>query len=465
MPLQTRPRILSLALKSLFGAVATAVVLSSAQAAGLGKLTVLSALGQPLRAEIELTSVSSEEAAGLVAKLASPDAFKLANVEFNPALLGLRFSVEQRGGRQYINVTSSQPVNEPFVDMLLELSWSSGRLVREYTFLLDPAEMRNAQSPQVASRPVDVLNQGSRPQPVARTPRQGGAPAAPAPAAQQSAPRQRPERSETAAQDTAARDSTRNAGSSAGASEVTVRPGDTLGRIAARVKPTEISLDMMLVALYRANPDAFVGNNMNRLKSGQILTVPDSDAIKGGAGSESEARGVVVAHAADFNAYRNKLAGQVANGAPTKSPEASQSAAGKITAKVEERPTAASESKDQLKLSKAGAGGATAGGKARRRCGRQDRQGARPGRRQRARQGAGKERQRPGKADGREEQGRHGRVQDGQRGNRAASAASAAHRAAASAPAPGRRQSQPSSPPSSRPSSRPRRRSRPWPTP
>ncbi|MFL6709308.1 MAG: FimV/HubP family polar landmark protein [Massilia sp.] len=360
MPLQTRPRILSLALKSLFGAVATAVVLSSAQAAGLGKLTVLSALGQPLRAEIELTSVSPEEAAGLVAKLAPADAFKLANVEFNPALMGLRFTVEQRGGRQYINITSSQPVNEPFVDMLLELSWSSGRLVREYTFLLDPAEMRSAQSPQVASSPVDVLNQGSRPLPPARMARQGGA-ASPATAQaqqqqqQQAAPRQRAERSETAAADKPARDSS-------GASEVKVRPGDTLGRIAARVKPTEISLDMMLVALYRANPDAFVGNNMNRLKSGQILTVPDSDAIKGG--SEGEARGVVVAHAADFNAYRNKLAGQVANGAPAKAPEAAQSAAGKVTAKVEERPTAANESKDQLKLSKAGAGGAAAGGKA-----------------------------------------------------------------------------------------------------
>ena len=358
MPLQTRPRILSLALKSLFGAVATAVVLSSSQAAGLGKLTVLSALGQPLRAEIELTSVSPEEAAGLVAKLAPADAFKLANVEFNPALMGLRFAVEQRGGRQYINVTSSQPVNEPFVDILLELSWSSGRLVREYTFLLDPAEMRSAQSPQVAAAPVDVLNQGSRPLPPARTARQGGAASQSQaqPQAQQAAPaRQRAERSETPAADTPARESR-------AASEVTVRPGDTLGRIAARVKPTEISLDMMLVALYRANPDAFVGNNMNRLKSGQILTVPDSDAIKGG--SEGEARGVVVAHAADFNAYRNKLAGQVANGAPAKSPEAAQSAAGKVTAKVEERPTAANESKDKLKLSKAGAGGAAAGGKA-----------------------------------------------------------------------------------------------------
>lgn len=360
MPLQTRPRILSLALKSLFGAVATAVVLSSAQAAGLGKLTVLSSLGQPLRAEIELTSVSAEEAAGLTAKLASPDAFKLANVEFNPALMGLRFAVEQRGGRQYINVTSSQPVNEPFVDMLLELSWNSGRLVREYTFLLDPAEMRATQSAQVAAAPVDVLNQGSRPLPPARTQRQ--ATATPAPAREPAAPparSQRPERADRAASDTPLRDNEAKAARSA--TEVTVRPGDTLGRIAARVKPAEISLDMMLVALYRANPDAFIGQNMNRLKSGQILSVPDSDAIKGG--SEAEARGVVVAHAADFNAYRNKLAGQVANAAPTKSPEAAQSATGKVTAKVEERPTAASESKDQLKLSKAGAGAPAAGGK------------------------------------------------------------------------------------------------------
>src|SRR5690606_9269555 len=75
--------------------------------------------------------------------------------------------------------------------------------------------------------------------------------------------------------------------------------------------------------------------------------------------SEGEARGIVVAHAADFNAYRNKLAGQVANAAPQRTPQAGQSAAGKITAKVEERPTAAKESQDQLRLSKAT--GATAG--------------------------------------------------------------------------------------------------------
>jgi pilus assembly protein FimV len=91
---------------------------------------------------------------------------------------------------------------------------------------------------------------------------------------------------------------------------------------------------------------------MNRLKSGQILAVPDADAIRA-SGSDSEARGVVVAHAADFNAYRSKLAGQVAAAAPAKEPDASQNVSGKITAKVEEKPTATNTAKDKLTLSKA----------------------------------------------------------------------------------------------------------------
>ena len=337
MRLNTRSKITSFALKTLSGAVASAVILSSsAYAAGLGKLTVLSSLGQPLSAEIELTSVTSDEASGLVAKLAPADAFRSANIDFNPALLSLRFAVEQRGSRQFIKITSSQPVNEPFVDMLLELSWGTGKLVREYTFLLDPADMRTAQAPQV-SAPVNMIPQGARTAPSTATAtatpgsvtRLTPAPSSPAPV-----------RSSTPAQPRGE-----------AASEYRVKAGDTLGKIAAQLKPVEVSLDMMLVALYRANPDAFAGNNMNRLKSGQILAVPASGAIKGTA--DGEARGVVVAHAADFNAYRNKLAGQVATTAPDKAPAASQSTGGKITAQVEERRTAANESKDQLKLSKA----------------------------------------------------------------------------------------------------------------
>jgi pilus assembly protein FimV len=334
MHLSTRPPIVTSALKTLTAAVASAVlVASSAQAAGLGKLTVLSALGQPLRAEIELTSVGDDEGSGLSAKLASPEAFRVANIEFNPALLSLRFSVEQRSGRQFIRITSTQPLNEPFVDMLLELSWNNGKLVREYTFLLDPAELRTTQSAQVG--PADVPAR-------ARAPQQ-------APAADTAAARPRAaQRTEPAPAEARHK----------GGSEYRVKSGDTLGRIAAQVKPADISLDTMLVALYRANPDAFFGHNMNRLKSGEILSVPDSDTLRGI--TEGDAHGVVVAHAADFNAYRNKLAGQVASSEAVKVPQAGQTASGKISAKVEERPTAANESPDQLHLSKAapqGAGG------------------------------------------------------------------------------------------------------------
>ncbi|WP_374000849.1 FimV/HubP family polar landmark protein [Massilia sp. CFBP 13647] len=297
-----------------------------ANAAGLGKLTVLSALGQPLRAEIELTAVSSDEASNLVAKLASPEAYRAANVDFNPALLSLRFAVEQRGGRQFVRITSPQPLNEPFVDLLLELSWDGGRLVREYTFLLDPAELRSTQSAQVA--------------PAARAAR--GAAAAGGQAAEPAARPQRGARADETAGEPAAR---------AAASRYRVKAGDTLSRIAGKLKPVDVSLDMMLVALYRANPDAFIGNNMNRLKSGQILSVPSGDSMRGL--DPEDAHGTVVAHAADFNAYRSKLAGQVATSAPAREAQAGQSATGRITAKVEERPTAANESQDQLRLSKA----------------------------------------------------------------------------------------------------------------
>ncbi len=342
------------ALKSITAAVASAVFLTSAaHAAGLGKLTVLSALGQPLRAEIELTAGAGEDPASMAVKLASPEAFRAANIEFNPALLSLRFAVDERAGRQVIRVSSTQPLNEPFVDMLLELTWNSGRLVREYTFLLDPAELRTTQPAQVAAAPQ---NRPAAPR-ASSTPAAATAPAAstaaPAEEARIAAARRGAERQAREAQAREAQDSYR------------VRRGDTLSAIALDVKPSDISLDMMLVALYRANPDAFIGNNMNRLKSGQILSIPDADSVRGGAG-QGEARGVVVAHAADFDAYRNKLAGQVASSAPSATPQGGQSASGRVTARVEQQPTAVSEAQDKLQLSKAtpGAAGAPADGTA-----------------------------------------------------------------------------------------------------
>jgi pilus assembly protein FimV len=336
MPVQNRPFV-SFALKSLTSAVASAVLLAaSANAAGLGKLTVLSSLGQPLRAEIELTAVTPEEASALVAKLAPAEAFRSANIDFNPALMSLRFEVEPRNGKQVIKVTSSQPINEPFVDMLLELNWTGGRMVREYTFLLDPPDLRATQAPQVTA-PVDL---GNRVAPAA-APAPAPVPAVAAQPAQPAQPARAP-----------AAPSVSPAPAKTDAGEYAVKAGDNLTRIANQVKPVDVSLDSMLVALYRANPEAFSGNNMNRLKSGQILAVPDAEAIRN-AGSAEEARGVVVAHAADFNAYRSKLAGQVAASAPAKETDPTQNVSGKITAKVEEKPSATNTAKDKLTLSKA----------------------------------------------------------------------------------------------------------------
>ena len=342
MPVNTRSSIVSFALKTLTGAVASAVLIS-ANAAGLGKLTVLSALGQPLRAEIELSAVTAEEASGLSARLAPLEAFRAANIDFNPALSALRFEVEQRNGRQLIRVSSSQPLNEPFVDLLMELNWNGGRMVREYTFLLDPPELRAAQSPQVAA-PVDLG--------AARTPSSTTAPAtAPVAAAPAAAPGTPPK---PVATPTPARPVAKPTPAKPTVDEYTVKQGDNLTRIANQVKPTDVSLDVMLVALYRANPEAFAGNNMNRLKSGQILAVPDAGAIQSVAsGADGAARAVVVAHARDFNAYRAKLAGQVANSTPSRDAEPGQNSSGKITAKVEEKPNAVNAARDKLTLSKA----------------------------------------------------------------------------------------------------------------
>jgi pilus assembly protein FimV len=315
----------SFSLKTISAAVVSALVFSNAYAAGLGKLTVLSPLGQPLRAEIELTSVSKEEAGTLVAKLASPEAFRQANIDYSASLSTLQFAVEQRGDRQFVRVSSTQAVNEPFVDMLLELSGPNGRLVREYTFLLDPADLRGTQSAQVAPVPVQTPK-AAQPATAARP---SNAAAAPAPATEKAVP----QAAERGAQ----------------SDQYRVRSGDTLAKIAGQVKPSGISLDQMLVALYRSNPDAFGGKNMNRLRAGQILSVPQGDAARGI--SAAEARRIVLAQAADFNSYRGKLAGQVAESTAQSSAAAKQGAGGKISATVEERSTPASEAKDKLKLS------------------------------------------------------------------------------------------------------------------
>ena len=136
-------------------AAALAFLPLATNAAGLGKINVLSALGQPLKAELEVTA-NRDEALSLVARVASIDAFRQAGIEYSPALVNLRFSkeIKERGGRRFIELTTDRPLNEPFIDMLVELSWASGRLVREYTFLLDPPDLLAKAPPTPTPAPV-----------------------------------------------------------------------------------------------------------------------------------------------------------------------------------------------------------------------------------------------------------------------------------------------------------------------
>jgi pilus assembly protein FimV len=311
-------------------AAALAVLPLATNAAGLGKINVLSALGQPLRAELEVTA-NRDETLSLVARVASIEAFRQAGIEYSPALVNLRFSkeIKERGGRRFIELTTDRPLNEPFIDMLVELNWASGRLVREYTFLLDPPELL-AKAPPV-------------PAPV--TPPVADAKPAMKPAAAEAQARPVTEsRPPVAAEERAVAPAAKT---SAGTSR-TVVAGDTLGKIAAQTAPSGVSLDQMLVSLFRNNQDAFDGGNMNRLKAGKILSIPDAEAA--GKVTPAEARKEVVAQAADFNAYRQRLAGAAA-AAPARDEGAKQEVKGKIAPKVEDKSPAQS-GKDKLEVSR-----------------------------------------------------------------------------------------------------------------
>lgn len=302
-----------------------------AEAAGLGKITVFSGLGQPLRAELEIAA-NRDEVIGMAARLAPADAFSQAGIEYAPALRDLRFSVEKRGnGQPVVKVTSFRPINEPFLDFLVELNWPSGRLVREYTFLLDPPEI----GAKASSAPVSVAEAKVVETLRGRDVRQP----APAPAPTPAAPRQVPPAKiapEASKQD--------------GSKARIVQTGENLRKIAGENQYEGVSLEQMLVGLFQSNPDAFMGKNINRLKAGAILGIPEKSTVE--SIPEAEAKKVYVAHASDWNAYRQKLAAGVAKAPVREDAAAAQATSGKITAKVQEKAAPTESSKDQVKVSR-----------------------------------------------------------------------------------------------------------------
>ena len=328
-------------------ALAMGFAVQDANALALGRVNVLSALGEPLRAEVDVPDINADEAASLRTSVAGPDAFKAAGLEYNPALSNLQISLQRRAnGSSFLRLTSDKPVNEPFVDLILEANWSSGRIVRDYTMLFDPPNLR-AQA--AAPNPITSPALGYTPPPSAPVvTRAAPAPApyvATTPAASRAptpsrAPAARPAPAPKVQAQAPSPAAPKQPGS------VTVKAGNTASQLAARYKPRGVSLDQMLVAMLSRNPDAFDAGNINRLKKGAVLEMPSAATATGT--SQAEARQTITAQSKDFNEFRRSLA----QGAPVAAtPAASRKATGTVQANVEERKPAA-VAPDKLTLSK-----------------------------------------------------------------------------------------------------------------
>jgi pilus assembly protein FimV len=300
-----------------------------AHALALGRVNVLSAIGEPLRAEIEVPDINADEAASLKASIASGDAFRAAGLEYNAALNGAQISLQRRAnGSAYLRLTSDRPVNEPFVDLILETSWATGRVVRDYTMLFDPPNLRAQSAPSVTTAPSISATRPS----ISAAPRSSAAtsPRAPAPA--------RAPRAAAAAPAPVASD--------AKSGSITVKAGNTATQLAARYKPEGVSLDQMLVAMLNVNPDAFVEGNVNRLKKGAVIDLPATTSAASNV-PQDQARQTITAQSKDFNDFRRRLA----QGATAAAPTASRKDSGSVQASVKDsKPTAAAP--DKLTLSK-----------------------------------------------------------------------------------------------------------------
>lgn len=246
--------------RSLRLSVLLALALGSTQAAALelGQIQVKSALGQPLLAEIPLNPEHPSELQNLSARLASGEDFAKAGISGAPNV-PLQFAVvDGGGGRKVIRITSTAPVNDPYLDLLVEVSNAQGKSVREFAILLDPPSASSSVAP-VARAPTQApaASKPSRreaPRPATEEQAQAPAPAKPAPkpAAAKPAP-------------------------AAGGQYGPVERGQTLSSIAKETAPQGVDINQMLLALKQANPDAFYRDNINALKTGAVLRVPSRD--------------------------------------------------------------------------------------------------------------------------------------------------------------------------------------------
>jgi pilus assembly protein FimV len=242
-------------------AVSAALILLApvlAHALAVGSIEGKSYLNQPLEARIPLTAVTAAELKSLRVNLAPSEVYQRAGIDLGPEQAGLQFQLVTGEGTPYIRVTSRDSIRDPFLTFLVEISWAEGRLVREYTLLIDPPTLMAPASPPETRQPV------VRPEPpdvpeVAQVPEITPL------------PEPTPSRTESTRTKTAEPDPSEG---------LRVRRGDTLWAIASGNKTDEaVNINQMMLAIYERNPQAFNGN-INRLKAGAILRMPSADEIR-----------------------------------------------------------------------------------------------------------------------------------------------------------------------------------------
>lgn len=324
--------------------------------AGLGKLNVDSGLGEPLKAQIDLLSVTPDELSSLTASIASEEAYAVQGIP----RLGVHNSIRVELGKNpdgspVLRLRSQQPIDDPYLDMLIQVDWASGRLLREYTILLDPPGYKQTVNEQPLTQSAinkpyaasgDTVSTKADTGMHEVTPRLADKSKARKKAANVAADTSRD--AETTA--TAVNDST----------ELTTQRGDTLSSIAKEVASEGVSLDQVMVGLFEANKSAFTDGNMNRLKVGQIIRVPSKDELT--AIDSRQAKKEIKLHASNWNAYKNSLAGNVVAAPVAEEVEQKQSASGKIATAEDKAAPVKSGPQDVVKLS-AGGKVAAQGGK------------------------------------------------------------------------------------------------------
>jgi pilus assembly protein FimV len=271
---------------------------------GMGEIEVNSALNQQLNARIELLSSVPEDAETLIVKLASREQFSRAGLDRPYSLTSLKFKPYVENGQLYIKVTTPKPVREPFLNFLIEIDWPKGHLLREYTILLDPpvfmgqvdtGSSRPAVSQARTTAPAPVQSTAQTGRPAVATSTAGGFRSAagttppPVAAPTQAAPTQvapATSQSQTFVPVTT-QQQTRHSTPSGG---YRVQAGDTAWSLADSMRPDQsVSIQQMLLAMLRTNPEVFINENVNGLKKGYILRIPDRAEITSISAEEAKA--------------------------------------------------------------------------------------------------------------------------------------------------------------------------------